>query len=360
MAFILNPTEENLQICKNAILSSNLVSFPTETVYGLGASVFDQQALEKIFHAKGRPKSDPLIVHCPSVEDVLKITIMNEHQLRVFNALSTYFWPGPLTLIVPATEKISPLVTAGGKDVGVRIPSNRIALELLRQVDVPLAAPSANRFGHVSPTTAQHVYDDLGDYPGLLILESNESCPVGIESTVAKIFTSGDVSILRQGAISSLDLIKRLSSEGLENKVELSKPSYLNLDQTKGMAAPGQLLTHYSPYLESFILTNGKSDKETDIEKILLKSVVIDFQQKYVKLKSKALNYFDLSFDGDEIKACQSLFSILRQAEKVKDAKYILISDIGAKNSEMKQALFDRIYRATSGKYLYINDEILT
>lgn len=357
MAVILRADDTTLDLCANALLNGNLVSFPTETVFGLGASIFDDSALGNIFQAKQRPKSDPLIVHIASSKEAEPLADMTQFQKRSFQILSEKFWPGPLTLIVKASHLVSSLVTAGGDCVGLRVPSNSVAHELLLRAKVPIAAPSANRFGHVSPTTAQHVFDDLGDCPGLLILDPQDSCSIGFESTVAKILENGDVCILRPGAVSSLEMKDEFSKNGVEVQVEIKKVAHKVTHKNQTFDAPGQLITHYSPVLESFMLRDLKSDCEEDIKfkkEFLNNSVLIDFEKKHIGIKNKVLCYFDLSPLGDTSEAGRNLFAYLRKAENLKEAQYILLTDLYPRDNEMKNALFDRIYRAASGKYVSI------
>lgn len=353
MAFILKFNDANIEICKNAILNGDLVSFPTETVFGLGANIFNEKALEKIFEAKGRPKSDPLIVHVVTLDVLDQITEMNSITKKYFRILSEKFWPGPLTLVVTASPTVSKLVTAGGASIGLRMPANSVAQKLLKATGVPIAAPSANRFGHISPTTAQHVYDDLSDYPGLLILDFCEPCSVGFESTVAKILDNGDIHILRQGAISSLEIQDEFRINGIKNQIEVKKNHRKEENLETTLDSPGQLLTHYSPIIESFILSKNISteDKIQKFDEKMRKfSVLIDFEGKYVNFKNEMLCYFDLSSKGSIFEAGRNLFSYLREAENIKNAKYILMTDLYPHDNETKKALFDRIYRAASGK----------
>lgn len=362
MAVILKLTPATENIFKNAILSGDLVAFPTETVFGLGANIFDERALEKIFEAKGRPKSDPLIVHIVSLEGIEKIIDIKSDVKCSFDVLSNKFWPGPLTLVVNASENLSRIVTAGGDYVGLRMPSNIIARNFLKNVGVPLAAPSANRFGHVSPTNAQHVYDDLGDYPGLLILDppQQEPCDVGFESTVAKIMDNGDIVILRQGAIGSIEIQKALREKKLKNNVTLNSLKNKETNNTHITDSPGQMLTHYSPMIESFVISKVSFDekdllKNTFDKQDLKACVVIDFQREFIGLKKFVLRYVDLSPEGNIMEAGRNLFSCLRTAENVKDAKYILMTGLYPHDDELKSALFDRIYRAASGKCAQIS-----
>ena len=184
---------------------------PTETVYGLGANALNADACKSIFAAKGRPLTDPLIVHVHSIQQGLEL-IDHGHQnsekvMEIFSKLAQKFWPGPLTIIVKANLEVIPsLITAETGFVGLRMPSSEIALELLKVSGVPIAAPSANKFGHVSPSKAEHVYNDFYLDSDVTILDGG-ACSFGIESTVLKIVDTGsekdfELLILRRGGVS--------------------------------------------------------------------------------------------------------------------------------------------------------------
>ena len=175
-----------------------VVGLPTETVYGLAASLKSEEGIREVFRIKERPFFDPLIVHCASLEQVQSVVSIwtPAHQL-----LAQRFWPGPLTMIVPKKSVVSDLVTSGLPSVGVRIPSHPVALSVIQQLGCPVAAPSANKFGKTSPTTARHVRDEFG--PSVVVLEGGP-CDVGIESTVIEIVednTGLRILILRPGMI---------------------------------------------------------------------------------------------------------------------------------------------------------------
>lgn len=209
------------------------MAMPTETVYGLGANALDAAACRSVFAAKERPLTDPLIVHVHSVEHALSLmdqTVRNASQvLHLFRLLAAAYWPGPLTIVVKANLDIIPaLVTAGTGYVGLRMPKNEIALNLIRTSGLPIAAPSANKFGHVSPSKAAHVYEDFYRDSEVAILDGGP-CTFGIESTVMKLENLTDISsthfqltILRKGGVSetSLNLTIRKEkyiSESLKN-----------------------------------------------------------------------------------------------------------------------------------------------
>jgi L-threonylcarbamoyladenylate synthase len=205
--------------------AGRLVAFPTETVYGLGANALDEAAVRRIFEAKGRPFSSPLIVHVASIEAARDLARVWP---READLLGSRFWPGPLTLVVPKKESVPDLVTAGLPSVGLRIPANPLAMALLEAAGVPIAAPSANRFTGLSPTTAAHVREGLGDAVDLIL--DGGPCAVGIESTVLSL-AGPRPRILRPG------MIARTQIEEVIGPVEVGG----------GAESPGQHAQHYRP-----------------------------------------------------------------------------------------------------------------
>lgn len=220
-----------------------VVVFPTETVYGLGADAFQPAALERIFAAKGRPFSDPLIVHIADLADLARLASTLP---ALTQRLTRAFWPGPLTLIVPRNPGVPSLVTAGLETVAIRMPRHAVALALIRALGSPIAAPSANRFMHVSPTTAQHALADLqGRVP--LILDGGP-CEVGIESTVLDLCAEPPI-ILRPGG-TSLEMLRSIlpDVQPLRQRQPLSAPAHqLTIEEEPPQMSPGQLMTHYAP-----------------------------------------------------------------------------------------------------------------
>ncbi len=203
------------------IRAGGVVAFPTETVYGLGANALDAAAVEKIFGLKGRPRTSPLIVHVSSIEMAKRYAA---EWPQIADDLARRYWPGPLTIVVAKSPAIPDIVTAGLATVGLRMPAHDLALELIELAGVPIAAPSANRFAHLSPTTAQHVEQEFGDAVEIV---DGGACQVGIESTVVSV-VGGQVTLLRPGMI-ALDAIEAPPpSEG-------AHPS------------PGMHARHYSP-----------------------------------------------------------------------------------------------------------------
>lgn len=232
--------KEGLDDAVSLIKNGELVVFPTETVYGLGANAYNSAAVKKIFEAKGRPQDNPLIVHISRVEEVREIA---RDIPEVFYTLAERFMPGALTVVLPRSEHIPDIVTAGGDTVAVRMPDNAFARELIAR-SFPLAAPSANRSKHISPTSAKHVYDDLkGKVP--LILDGGE-CGVGIESTVLDL-TSGSPVILRPGAVTAEMLAPYLGVAPGSGKVIGTAKS------------PGMKYEHYAPTAEAYAALSAES-----------------------------------------------------------------------------------------------------
>lgn len=207
---------------------AQLVAFPTETVYGLGADALNPRAVARIFEAKNRPSFDPVIVHVRRLEDVFDLV---STFLPEAIQLAEHFWPGPLTLVLEKKPVVPDIVTAGQPTVGVRIPAHAMALELLDRVRIPIAAPSANRFGSVSPTTAEHVEEQLGDAVDVIL--DGGACPVGVESTIIS-FAAKRPMLLRPGG-TPLEAIEAVIGE-----VDVPPPDQLS------SASPGRAAKHYA------------------------------------------------------------------------------------------------------------------
>ncbi len=239
----LHPEQAAIRRAVECLIRGGLVAFPTETVYGLGAHAFDPSAVRRIFEAKGRPPTDPLIVHLASIADIGAVAVDIPHAVE---ALGRRFWPGPLTLLVPRRPTLPPEVSAGLDTVAVRVPSHPVAQALLQAAGLPIAAPSANRFGHTSPTKARHVMDDL-DGRVDLILDAGPT-DWGIESTILDPMQSPPV-LLRPGGISLVEL------ESVLGPIRVATPG------ERINASPGRLPRHYAPNAR-LILCPGATPEE--------------------------------------------------------------------------------------------------
>jgi L-threonylcarbamoyladenylate synthase len=237
---IVPSNEEQLHRAAQLIRSGGLVAFPTETVYGLGANALDEEAVARIYAVKSRPWASPLIVH---VADEAMARSVTAEWPRLAHVLAARFWPGPLTLVVRKAPAIPGLVTAGLDTVGVRIPSHPLALDLIRRAGVPIAAPSANRFSELSPTTAEHVQQSLSEDVELIL--DGGPTQVGIESTVISLWRDPPV-ILRPGMISQTDL-ETATGVSWEREADLPKI----------VESPGMHARHYAPRTPFYVLEPG-------------------------------------------------------------------------------------------------------
>ena len=235
-------TDEEIASAAAVIRSGGLVAFPTETVYGLGANALDAGAVSRIFEAKGRPWASPLIVHV--ADEVMARSITTDWPDEA-HRLAERFWPGPLTIIVKKSAMVPDLVTAGLDSVGVRVPAHPVALELIRRASVPIAAPSANRFGEISPTTAEHVRASLGELVGV-ILDAGPT-QVGIESTVVSL-RRNPPAILRPGMITQEEL-EAVTGVQWEREMDLPHIS----------ESPGLHARHYAPRTAFYVLEPGEA-----------------------------------------------------------------------------------------------------
>jgi len=236
-------SEEELQQAAGLLRQGEVVAFPTETVYGLGANAFDRSAVDKIFKAKGRPSDNPLIVHIADMADVEKLATSVPPHARL---CMEHFWPGPLTLVLPAQEAIPANVTAGLDTVGIRMPDHEAALGLIKAAGVPLAAPSANRSGRPSPTAAEHVLEDLaGSIAGVV---DGGHAGVGLESTVLDC-TSDVPMILRPGSVTA-EMLREVIGEVSTDPA---------LSGEGAPRSPGVKYTHYAPKGEMHLVQGARA-----------------------------------------------------------------------------------------------------
>ncbi len=238
-------TDHEIEIAAQILRDGGLVAFPTETVYGLGADASNPEAIRKIFVAKGRPADHPVIVHIADASELKHWAAQVPNSAWV---LAEKFWPGPLTLVLKRAGRVSDLITGGQDTVGVRVPSHPLARQLLKAFGGGIAAPSANSFGRLSPTTARHVGEELGDAVELVL--DGGPCAVGIESTIVDL-SGAQPSILRPGAISAAQIEEALSVT-------------LGVLSSMSPRVPGALATHYAPRT-ALVLTHDQ-DVESFIE----------------------------------------------------------------------------------------------
>lgn len=323
MRKIVPATEENIKLGAKLLAEGKLVAFPTETVYGLGAVFCLESAVARIFEAKRRPFFDPLIVHVASKKDVSYL--WQKVPPRV-NLLLERFWPGPLTLVLPKKETVPDIVTAGLDTVAVRMPAHPVALKLIEYCGFPVAAPSANLFGHVSPTRAEDVEEDLGDEVDLILDGGITS--VGVESTII-LFEEEKFFLLRPGGV-PVELIEEVIGEKVVTRKNLPARTL----------APGMLKTHYAPRVPLYIFEGEAEElKKADFEKgiALLSPRPLSFSGDAV---------FVLSENGDLREVAFRLFAALRKLERERAEKALAIPvpEVG-----LGRAIMDRLRKASRG-----------
>jgi L-threonylcarbamoyladenylate synthase len=298
-------TERSLAQLARVLREGGIVAVPTETVYGLAGDALNAAACRKIFKAKGRPANDPLIVHIWDMAQLDELAVRNDAVEKVARA----FWPGPLTVVLPKRAVVPDLVTSGRASVAVRMPKHRLFLELLKRCGRPLAAPSANPFGYISPTSAAHVRDSLGSKIGH-ILDGGDA-DIGLESTILDLRDPKKPTVLRPGAISAKEISRVLGRR--VGAAQKTKKTTARGERTrgKGMAsgalAPGMLSKHYSP--RTTITLHRRLSAA--IVKTLPADEVAVFLFKRPGM-SEAVNVFWLSECGDVRRAARRLFGMLR------------------------------------------------
>jgi len=335
------PLDDQLQDAADVIRRGGLVVFPTETVYGLGASALDGNAAKKIYAAKGRPSDNPLIIHIADPKDADKYCVTSP---LYFN-LAERFMPGPLTVIMPKRDVIPYTVTGGLDTVAVRCPKNAVARALIKSSGVPIAAPSANISGRPSPTSAEHVREDL-DGKVDVIIDGGE-CEIGLESTIVKI--DGDSTVLlRPGAVTPemlSEVVPHLKFDaGIREKN----------DSDAAPLAPGMKYKHYAPRAEVYLVKGDAENVDSFMAARLLedKSVgVICFDETAKKLKGD--NVVTLGLKSDGAAHAKKLFAALRHfdATSVKTIYATAVEPIG-----IDLATYNRMIKASGYKIIDAND----
>ena len=325
-------SEENIARAARLLQEGQLVGFPTETVYGLGADALNEQAVLNIFAAKGRPADNPLIVHIARMAEMEPLCHIN----AMAEKLAAVFWPGPLTMILPKKEIVPKAVTAGLDSVAIRMPSHPVACALIARAGVPVAAPSANRSGRPSPTLARHVLEDMeGRIP--MILDGG-ACDVGVESTVVSLM--GDTAtVLRPGGITP-EMIAAVLGE-----VQVADSVMRPLREGEAAPSPGMKHKHYAPRAR---MTIYEGEPEQVIRHITAEYDTLPQQEKGLILSSSAhlarygaRNAADLG--ADELAAAHNIFAILRDAD---DANITRVLSESYPESGVGLAVMNRMARA--------------
>lgn len=318
--------------------SGGLVAIPTETVYGLAAVIDNPLAIKKIFETKKRPFFDPLIVHVSSIE--MAKNCSQEWNL-ITQALAEKFWPGPLTMVLPKSDKIDPLITSGLEGVGLRMPNHPMTLELINKAGVPLAAPSANKFGRTSPSRAEHVCEEFFQEQDQIKILDGGACQIGIESTVLLI-KGNQLSILRSGHI---------TQEQITNYLKEKEIVFSFLEKVSSKESPGQMKHHYMP-TKPLVLLEDRLNIYQHFPKRLLRSLHSEIikmpdQWEGVKItKPKHLkNYIELQLSDDPTLAAREFYHQLRVCAE-KDCDFIYFTKKNIHYSGEWEALMERLSKA--------------
>lgn len=311
---------KDIEAAAQLLLNGNVVGIPTETVYGLGASIYNNNAIDYIFELKRRPKSNPLIVHISKIEQVQELTIDFPDKAK---QLAKHFWPGSLTMVLPKSASVPNHITANKPTVAIRIPNHPTFLKLIDLVG-PIAAPSANPYERISPTTAEHVANYFPT--GLPLILDGDSCEKGIESTIVG-FEGNDVVVYRLGSISIEDI------ESIIGKVEIK-------NEVNGRyTAPGMALKHYAPITKT-ILTDSL---EEIIDEFSGKKIgVIRYQN--TSILPNVTKQLTLSKNGDLTEAAANIYSFMHTLDHLK-LDFILIEPLP--NTSLGRSINDRLKRAT-------------
>lgn len=316
----LNMTEitKKIDIAVSEILRGNVVALPTETVYGLGANGLNKNAVLKIYEVKKRPHFNPLILHIYSIGDLNKYA---KHIPEELYTLAEKYSPGPITYVLEKKSIVPDLATAGLDSVAIRFPSHKMFRRVLKESDVPIAAPSANMFGRISPVTARDVYKELKGKINYIL--DGGKCEVGLESTVIS-FLDGRIKILRPGFITQND-IEKVIGRKLKSRIRKPENSEGRVLHSKKYLSPGLLKSHYAPLTPLYIVENMNS-----LTKISKQNFYHIDLSKYKSLKSVASNLF-------------------KEFRKADEKKYDFITIQKVENTGLGIAINDRIEKASSG-----------
>ena len=319
-------TGKDIQKAAAFLREGSPVAVPTETVYGLAGNALDTDSVLKIFEIKNRPFFDPLIVHLNNIEEVEKYTLAFPDQAR---RLAEKFWPGPLTLLLSKNNKISDLVTAGSDRVALRVPAHPLTRELLQALDFPLAAPSANPFGYISPTTAEHVNNQLGGKIPYIL--DGGPCRVGIESTIVGFEgESEQVVIYRPGGVSAEEIERCCDSV-----------TYASESLKKAPEAPGMLKSHYAPKTPLIIADLREVGNKISVSPT--ETGIIAFSEAVPGVPEE--NQFILSPKRDLREAAAKLFAAMRQAD---EAGFKIICTERFPEEGLGKAINNRLERAAA------------
>jgi len=298
---------------------NSVVAIPTETVYGLAGNALASEAVAKIFEAKERPHFDPLIVHIAGDEWLGKLALPGSANSPLIAKMVGRFWPGPLTILFPKTDLVPDIVTAGSQNVAIRMPNHVVFARVLRELGKPLAAPSANRFGRVSPTRPEHVLEELKERIPL-ILDAGPT-QVGVESTIVRV-VENRIEILRPGPITE-ELLSELAPT-------------IELRDAQEIAAPGQTATHYAPGKPVYLFDEKDIADHSKDSALICWGPIHDLA-RFFEVRSLSENY-------NLLEAAQRLFQLLREVDHIEEVKRIFVERVPERG--VGRAIMNRIRRA--------------
>ncbi|MDR7856961.1 L-threonylcarbamoyladenylate synthase [Tissierella sp.] len=349
---ILKIDKENIDIslmkeAASIIKNSGIVAFPTETVYGLGANGLDENGVKKIFAAKGRPEDNPLILHVYSIDQVRELV---EYIPDIAKRCMEEFWPGPLTILLKKSNKVLDITTAGLDTVGVRMPENNIALDLIKLSNVPIAAPSANTSGRPSPTSAKHVVEDLWGKVDMII--DGGDTGIGLESTVLDL--SSDLPmILRPGGVTEESLRKIIPNISIDSSIIKSDDNIIP-------KSPGQKYRHYAPKSDMVLFSGDLAGitqgiiayaKEYKIQGKTVGIMCTDETKKYYEEYAKETVNISMGSREDINTIAHNLFNTIRLFD---EANVDIILAEGVELSHIGIAIMNRMMKAASGKIIKV------
>lgn len=342
---ILNPDAAGIAAAAALLRAGRLVAFPTETVYGLGGDALNPAAVAAIFAAKGRPADDPLIVHLADAADLPRVASAVPPAAR---ELAAAFWPGPLTLVLARGPAVPLAVTAGGPTVAVRVPAHPVARALIAAAGTPIAAPSANRFGHTSPTTAAHVLADLGGRIAAVI--DGGPTPIGVESTVLDL-TRPAPTLLRPGGVSLEELQAHLGKVAVESRSAAAGP----------VRSPGLLERHYAPHSPLWLVIGPEEAARAWLRARAAAERAAGRRAGLLVPDEDAALLADLAADIEPLGPAVALDEVARRlyaALRALDSRHpdcILARDLG--EGGLARAIRDRLSRAAAGRVVALDPE---
>ena len=326
---------DELNITKKLIMDGEIIVFPTETVYGIGANALNENAVKKIFEAKGRPSDNPLIIHLAEKDDIKKVA---QNITEIEQKLIDNFMPGPFTIILKKKSNISDIVSGGLDTIGIRIPNNKIAYNIIKSCNVPIAAPSANISGKPSGTTFEDIKEELENKVSLII--NGGKTQIGLESTVVKVIDDVPI-ILRPGAVTDLDIIKVIG------KCKIGKNVFNRLLNNTKVESPGMKYKHYAPETKCKLINISDDLKQIEtINKITNDYkgdvVILGFEEHKNKIIISKDRFISLGSKSNLENIASIIYSSLRKADRI-NSRLIIIEGVERKGFGI--AIMNRLIR---------------